>query len=334
MKKYQPETNAIRIQAEQSSFQEHAVPLYLSSSFTFGDAEEMRATFADEQAGYVYSRYANPNTEELIQKMCVLEGADDGIATASGMAAVFESLAGLLSAGDHIVASRAVFGSTHQILTQILTRWGIKHTYVSGTNIEEWASALTPATKIFLCETPSNPGLDIIDINKLSVLSKAHNIILNIDNCFATPYIQQPIPLGADLVTHSATKYIDGQGRVLGGLVLGRQDLIDKIRFFHRHTGPSMSAFNAWILSKSLETLSIRMDKHCSNAMEVANFLGKSNRVKSVIYPHLPSHPQYDIARKQMKMGGGIVSFELEGGISAGKKFLDAVRMFSLTANL
>jgi O-succinylhomoserine sulfhydrylase len=328
------ETNAIRTQTNQTEFREHSVPLYLTSSFTFESAEQGRALFADEITGNIYTRFSNPNNSELIEKLCLLEGTEDGIATASGMAAMFVSMGALLQAGDHIIASRSVFGSTHQILTMILPKWGITHTYVDITQPEKWEAAIQANTKMIFLETPSNPSLDMIDLAWLGKLTKKHNLILNVDNCFATPYLQNPAKFGADIVTHSATKFIDGQGRTIGGAILGNKDLIKQIRFFARHTGPSMSPFNAWILSKSLETLAVRMEKHCQNALELATYLETLPQISKVKYPFLPSHPQYELAKRQMRLGGGVVSFELKGGLEQGKKFLDSLKMCSLTANL
>ncbi len=328
------ETNAIRTQVEQTEFREHSVPLYLTSSFTFESAEQGRALFADEITGNIYTRFSNPNNSEFIEKLCLLEGTEDGIATASGMAAMFVSMAALLQAGDHLIASRSVFGSTHQILTMILPKWGISHTYVDITEPDKWEEAIQPNTKMIFLETPSNPALDIIDLEWLGKLSKKHNLILNVDNCFATPYLQNPAKYGADIVTHSATKFIDGQGRTIGGAILGNKDLIKQIRFFARHTGPAMSPFNAWVLSKSLETLAVRMERHCQNALVLANYLETLPQISKVKYPFLPSHPQHELAKKQMRLGGGVVTFELKGGLEQGKKFLDALKMCSLTANL
>jgi O-succinylhomoserine sulfhydrylase len=328
------ETQAIRTQMERSNFREHAAPIYMTSSFMFEDAEQARALFADEIPGNIYTRFSNPNNTEFIDKMCLLEGAEDGIATASGMSAVFTSLAALLKSGDHIVVSRSVFGSTHQILTMILPKWNISHTYVDITDKAGWASAIQPNTRMLFVETPSNPALDLADLTYLGNLSKKHNLILNVDNCFATPYLQQPIQYGADIVTHSATKFIDGQGRAIGGIILGRKDLIKDIRFFARHSGPSLSPLNAWIFSKSLETLALRMEKHCQNAKALAQYLEKHSEVESVKYPHLASHPQYKLAKKQMRLGGGIVTFTVKGGIERGKNFLNALQMMSFSANL
>tara|TARA_R110000868_G_scaffold383578_7_gene650662 strand:- start:14510 stop:15688 length:1179 start_codon:yes stop_codon:yes gene_type:complete len=334
MKNKEFETKAIRHQVERSDQREHSVPIFATSSYVFDDAEHARALFAKEAEGNVYSRYSNPNNDEFVDKLCLLEGAEAGISTASGMAAMFVSIASFLKQGDHIVACRSVFGSTHQILTQLLPRWGITHTYVDVHDLEGWEKAITPTTKMFFFETPSNPALDLLDIEKISEIAKANNILVNVDNCFATPYLQNPINLGADIVTHSATKYIDGQGRMLGGAILGRKELIDEVMFMGRHTGPAMSPFNGWVLSKSLETLAVRMDRHCSNGLELAKFLSDHNQVKMVKYPFLESHPQYVLAQKQMNQGGGIVTFEVNGGLNQGRKFLDSLEMLSLSANL
>ncbi|TDQ07034.1 O-succinylhomoserine sulfhydrylase [Pedobacter metabolipauper] len=328
------ETLAIRLQAERTQFKEHSVPLYLTSSYKFDDAEEMRALFANEKEGNVYSRYANPNTTELIDKMAVLEGAETGWVTATGMAAIFTTFAAFLKSGDHVLSSRSVFGSTHQLLNGIFPKWGISYTYADLDNLEQWENGIQPNTKMIFVETPSNPGIDIIDLEWLAGLAKKHNILFVVDNCFATPYLQQPIKLGADISIHSATKFIDGQGRTLGGVILGSKELILEIEGFARHSGPAMSPFNAWLLSKSLETLAVRMDRHCENALKVANFLESNEAVKQVRYPFLPSHPQYEIAKKQMKQGGGIVTFVIAGGVTAAAQFMDKLKMFSISANL
>jgi O-succinylhomoserine sulfhydrylase len=329
------QSKLIRIQAERSQNREHSVPLYLTSSFVFDDAEQGRAVFADEEEGIIYSRYSNPNTTEFIDKVCMLEGAEAGLAFSSGMAAVFASFAGLLKSGDHVLACRSIFGSTHQLLTQLLPRWGITSSYVDALEPETWEAAILPNTKMIFLETPSNPGLELVDLEWLGGLKKKYpHIILNVDNCFATPYLQKPLQYGIDLVSHSATKYMDGQGRVLGGLVAGRADLIKELMFFIRHTGPAMSAFNAWIFSKSLETLPVRMDRHCSSALKLAQLLDEHEEVEVVRYPHLPSHPQYELAKKQMKQGGGIVTFIVKGGFDRAKKFLDALEMILITSNL
>ncbi|TAF44313.1 MAG: aminotransferase class I/II-fold pyridoxal phosphate-dependent enzyme [Sphingobacteriales bacterium] len=330
------ETKLIRTQTARSQNREHSAPLYLTSSFIFDDAEQGRAIFADELEGNIYSRYSNPNTNEFIDKICEMEGAEAGLAFSSGMAAVFASFAGLLKSGDHVVAYRAIFGSTHQLLTTLLPRWGINSTYVDAAKPDALLAAITPATKMIFLETPSNPGLELVDLAWLCKTVKQHypHIIINVDNCFATPYLQKPIDYGVDIVSHSATKYMDGQGRVLGGVVVGKKELIKEMMFFIRHTGPAMSAFNAWLLSKSLETLPLRMDRHCSNALKVAKMLEASKQVEQVRYPHLPSHPQYQLALKQMKQGGGIVTFIIKGGFNSAKKFMDALSMILISSNL
>ncbi len=335
MAKQHPETKAIRIQTNQTSQKEHSTPLFLTSSFTYESAEDMAAAFADDSLEVnIYSRFSNPTVDEFITKIAALEGAEDGIATGTGMAAVFSTFMTFLSNGDHIISASAVFGSTHTILTKYLPKWGIESSYFDMSKPETIAALIKPTTKMLYIETPSNPGLDIIDIEYVSVLCKQHNILLVVDNCFATPAVQQPIKFGADLVLHSATKFIDGQGRVLGGVVVGRKELINPLYLFVRNTGPSLSPFNAWVLSKSLETLFIRMDKHASNAMQLAVALQNHPKISSVKYPFLESHPQYAIAKKQMSNGGGIVTFELKGGIESGRKFLNALQMLSMTNNL
>ena len=330
-----PETNAIRIQTNQTSQKEHSTPLFLTSSFTYESAEDMAAAFADDSLEVnIYSRFSNPTVDEFITKIAALEGAEDGIATGTGMAAVFSTFMTFLSKGDHIISASAVFGSTHTILTKYLPKWGIESSYFDMSKPETIAPLIKPTTKMLYIETPSNPGLDIIDLGYVSVLCKQHNILLVVDNCFATPAVQQPIKFGADLVLHSATKFIDGQGRVLGGVVVGRKELINPLYLFVRNTGPSLSPFNAWVLSKSLETLFIRMDKHASNALQLAVALQNHPKISSVKYPFLESHPQYAIAKKQMSNGGGVVTFELKGGIESGRKFLNALQMLCMTNNL
>lgn len=328
------ETQAIRNQAERTQHHEHSVPVYLTSSFVFDSAEHGRALFANETQGNVYSRYSNPGTDEFVNKMCLLEEAEDGIATASGMSAVFTSIAGLLKSGDHILVGRSIFGSTHQIVTQLLPRWNITHTYVDIRKPEEWQDAVRPETRMFFIETPSNPGLDLINLDDAGRFARRNELILNIDNCFATPYLQKPGKYGADLIVHSATKFIDGQGRTLGGVVVGRSELVEQLRFFARHAGPAMSPFNAWVLSKSLETLSVRMDRHCENAQKLAGTLEKNPAVDWVKYPFLPSHPQFELAKNQMKQGGGVLVFNFSGGLSSAKCFIDHLKMLSLSSNL
>lgn len=334
MEKRNFETDAIRAQSERTDYKEHSVPLYLTSSFVFDDAEHARALFADEVPGNIYTRYSNPNSNEFIDKLCLLEGTEDGIATASGMAAMYSSMAGLLRAGDHVLASRSVFGSTHQILNNLFPRFNISHTYADIDDPASWESKIQPNTKMIFVETPSNPALDLLDLEWLGQLTKKHNLILNVDNCFATPYLQNPAKWGAHIVTHSATKYIDGQGRVIAGAILGTKELIKEIRYFARHTGPSLSPFNAWILSKSLETLAVRMEQHCKNALAIATQLEANAEVVKVKYPFLASHPQHALAKKQMRLGGGIVTFEIKGGIDRGRNFLNALKMISHSANL
>ena len=328
------ETEAIRNQTERSQFSEHSTPLYLTSSFVFDDAEEMRASFAEEKQRNLYSRFTNPNTTEFVEKVVKMEGAESGYAFATGMSAIFSSFAALLDAGDHIVSCRSVFGSTHSMFTKYLPKWNIETSYFKVDEVDLVESLIKENTKILYIETPTNPAVDILDLALIGKIAKKHNLIYIVDNCFATPYIQQPINFGADLVIHSATKLMDGQGRVLGGVTVGNEDLIREIYLFARNTGPAMSPFNAWVLSKSLETLAIRVEKHCENALKVAEFLEENENVDLVKYPFLKSHPQYSVAQQQMKLGGNIVAFEIKGGIEAGRKFLDKIKMCSLSANL
>lgn len=330
-----PETKAIRIQTEMTGQKEHSTPLFLTSSFTYGSAEDMAAAFADDSLEVnIYSRFSNPTVDEFVNKIAALEGAEDGVATGTGMAAIFATFMTFLSKGDHIISASAVFGSTHTILTKYLPKWGIGSSYFDMNKPETIAALIKPNTKMLYVETPSNPGLDIIDIDVVAALCKEHNILFVVDNCFATPAVQQPIQFGADLVLHSATKFIDGQGRVLGGVVVGKKELINQLYLFIRNTGPSMSPFNAWVLSKSLETLFIRMDKHADSALQIASSLEGHPQLKEVKYPFLATHPQNAIAKKQMRNGGGIVTFELKGGIESGRKFLNALQMLSMTNNL
>ncbi|MFD0862781.1 trans-sulfuration enzyme family protein [Sungkyunkwania multivorans] len=328
------ETTAIRTQNERSQFQEHSTPLYLTSSFVFEDAEEMRASFTEEKDRNIYSRFTNPNTSEFVEKICKLEGAEAGYAFATGMSAVFSTFAALLNSGDHILSARSVFGSTHTLFTKYLPRWQIDTTYFKVDEIDTIDDLIQENTKVIYAESPTNPGVDIIDLERLGSIAKKHGLLLIIDNCFATPYLQNPIKYGADLVIHSATKLIDGQGRVLGGATVGKADLIREIYLFSRNTGPALSPFNAWVLSKSLETLAVRVDRHCENAMKIAQFLEEHECVNWVKYPFLRSHPQYEIAKKQMRQGGNIISFEIKSGIEAGRKFLNNVQLCSLSANL
>ncbi len=329
-----PQTKAIRVQTPRTWQMEHSTPLFLTSSFTFDNVEEMGGAFREENDNNIYSRFTNPTVDEFIEKMCALENAEAGFATATGMAAVFNSIFALLKQGDHLVCCSSVFGSTFTMVTKYLPRFGIDYSFVPANDKEAWEKAIKPNTKMIFLETPTNPQLEILDLQWIGELAKKHNVIFNVDNCFATPLLQQPVKYGADLVVHSATKWIDGQGRVLGGVIVGRADLVRDIYLFCRNTGPSMSPFNAWVLSKSLETLDVRMQRHCENALKVAQSLETNEKVSFVKYPFLPSHPQYEIATKQMSAGGGIVCFEIKGGADSGKKFLDALQMLSLTSNL
>jgi len=328
------ETEAIRTQLERSSFQEHSTPMYVTSSFVFEDAEDMRSSFSEEKIRNIYSRFSNPNTTEFVEKVVKMEGGEEGYAFATGMAAIFSTFAALLSSGDHIVSARSVFGSTHTLFTKYFPKWNIETSYFDINNPSEIEGLIKPSTKILYAESPTNPGVDIIDLELLGKIAKKHNLLLIIDNCFATPYIQQPIKFGADLVVHSATKLMDGQGRVLGGVVVGKADLVREIYLFSRNTGPALSPFNAWVLSKSLETLAVRVEKHCENALKIAEFLENHTEVSKIKYPFLKSHPQHEIAKKQMKLGGNIVAIDIKGGIEAGRKFLNAIKMCSLSANL
>ena len=328
------ETQAIRNQLERTQYQEHSAPLFLTSSYVFEDAEDMRASFAEEKERNIYSRYSNPNTSEFVAKVCQMEGAEAGFAFASGMAAVFSTFAALLDSGDHILSSRSVFGSTHSLYTTYFPKWNISTSFFEGNQLEQLESKITPATKIIYAESPTNPGVDVLDLAFIGKIAKKHGLIFIVDNCFASPYLQQPLKFGADLVIHSGTKLMDGQGRVLAGVTVGNAELIEKIYRFSRITGPALSPFNAWILSKSLETLALRVDRHCKNALHLAEFLEDHPNVNWVKYPFLKSHPAHEIAKKQMKAGGSVVAFEVKGGLEAGRKFFDAIKLLSLSANL
>lgn len=328
------ETKAIRTQMERSQYLEHSTPIHLTSSFVFEDSEDMRASFAEEKKRNMYSRYSNPNTSEFIQKIADMEGAEDGVSFATGMGAIYGTFAALLNAGDHVVSARSVFGATHSLFTKYLPKWNIETSYFKVEEPETITNLIQPNTKILYAETPTNPGVDILDLAYLGEVAKKHNLILIIDNCFATPYLQQPIKFGADLVIHSATKLIDGQGRVLGGVTVGNLDLIQEIYLFARTTGSALSPFNAWVLSKSMETLPVRVDRHCQSALATAEFLEKHPKINWVKYPFLKSHLQYELAKKQMSQGGSIIAFEIKGGIEAGRNFLDALTMLSLSSNL
>ena len=329
-----PITRVIRTRTDFTNEMEHSSPLFLTSSFCFDNAEEMRAAFADETDDNIYSRFSNPSVQEFTDRVCALEGTEAAYATASGMSAVFASFMALMKKGDHLLSCNSIFGSTHTVISKYLPKYGIEYSYVAANEPDTWEAAIRPNTKMIYLETPTNPGLDIIDLERMGALAKKHGIILNVDNCFATPIGQRPIEFGADLIVHSATKWMDGQGRVLGGVVAGRKDLVNDIYLFCRSTGPAMSPFNAWVLSRSLETLDVRMERHSANALRIAKALEKHPKIEWLKYPFLPSHPQYAIAVKQMKNGGGIVCFNLKGGLESGRKFLDALQMLSLTANL
>ena len=327
-------TKAIRTQIERTQYMEHSNPLFLTSSFVFEDSEEMRASFAEEKERNIYSRFTNPNNSELVQKMCKLEGAEDGYAFATGMSAIFSTFAALLNAGDHILSFRAVFGSTHTLFTKFFPKWKIKTTYFDSVDLNQIDKLIRPTTKIIYVESPTNPGLQVLDLEKLGRIAKQKKVIFIVDNCFSTPYLQQPIKFGADLVIHSATKLIDGQGRVMGGITVGKSELISEIYLFARNSGPALSPFNAWILSKSLETLAVRLDKHCDNAEKVIKFLDKHIHINEVRYPFSKKHPQYKIAKKQMKRGGNIIAFEVKGGLGVGQQFVNNIKLCSLSANL
>lgn len=329
------QTQSIRIQTKRSQYREHSTPLYLTSSFCFEDAAQGKAIFDETLEGNLYSRFSNPSVQEFVDKVCMLENCEEGLATATGMAAVFAGFAAHLKSGDHVVSSRALFGSAHQILTQILSKWGVTHTYLDATAPEsDWEAAVQPNTKMIYLETPSNPGLELVDMAMVGRIAKKHNLIYFVDNCFATPIIHTPTDFGANLIVHSATKFMDGQGRVLGGVITGTKELIAPVRFFCRHTGPSMSPFTAWVLSKSLETLEIRMERHCENAIKLAKALEKMEGIVNVKYPHLPSHPQYELAKKQMKAGGAMVTFDLEGGFERVNRFTQKLKIVSISSNL
>lgn len=327
-------TLAVRAGIHRSGFQEHSEALYLTSSFVFANAAEAAARFSGEVPGNVYSRFTNPTVTMLQERLAALEGAEACVATASGMSAILALTMAHLSAGDHLVASRSLFGATVQLFNNILGRFGVRTTYVSATDPAEWAAAIEPTTKMFFLETPSNPLTDLSDIAALSDIAHRHGILLAVDNCFCSPAVQRPLALGADLVMHSATKYLDGQGRVLGGAVLGSKVLMEPVLGFLRTAGPTLSAFNAWVILKGLETLQLRMDRHCASALALAQWLEQHPAVERVYYPGLPSHPQHALAMRQQSNGGGIVSFDVRGGRAAAWRVIDATRLLSITANL
>ncbi len=331
-----PETLAIHTGIHRSQFNEHSEALYLTSSFVFGSAEQAAARFSGQEPGNIYSRFTNPTVTAMQERLAVLEGAEACIATSTGMSAILTCVMGLLSAGDHIVASRSLFGSTVSLFSNILSRFNIQTTFVSATDPAEWQAAVKSNTRLFFLETPSNPLTEISDIAALAGIAKQAGAWLAVDNCFCTPVIQQPLRLGADLVIHSATKYLDGQGRVLGGAILGKRDLLmdSGIFGFLRTAGPTLSAFNAWIILKGLETLNLRVKAHSDHALEVARWLEAHPRIERVFYPGLLSHPQHELAMRQQKTGGGIVSFEVRGGREAAWRVINAAKVISITANL
>jgi len=331
---YQPETLAVHAGTVRSQFGEHSEALFLTSSFVFENAAQAAARFIGEQPGNIYSRFTNPTVTMFEERLAATEGAEQCIATASGMAAILATCMGVLKAGDHIVASRSLFGATVNLFNNIIKKFGVETTYVSATDVAEWQAAVRPNTRLFFLETPSNPLTEISDIAAIAAASRKCGALLAVDNCFCTPILQRPLELGADIVIHSATKYIDGQGRALGGAVLGSRKNLESIYGFLRTAGPTMSAFNAWIFLKGIETLKLRMDAHCANALELARWLEAQPNVQRVFYPGLPSHPQHQLALRQQKTGGGIVSFEVKGGREAAWRVIDNTQLLSITANL
>lgn len=332
----QPETLALHTGIHRSQFNEHSEALYLTSSFVFDSAAQAAARFSGSEPGNIYSRFTNPTVTAFEERLAVLESAETCIATSSGMSAILACVMGLLSAGDHIVASRSLFGATVNLFSNILKRFNIDTTFVSATDVNSWETAIQPNTKLFFLETPSNPLTEISDITELSQIARKSGIWLVVDNCFCTPILQKPLELGADIVIHSATKYLDGQGRVLGGAVLGNRELLmdGGIYGFLRTAGPTLSAFNAWVILKGLETLKIRVEAHSENALRIAQWLESKPNVTRVFYPGLMSHPQYELAKRQQNSGGGIVTFEVKGGKEAAWRVIDSTRLISITANL
>lgn len=331
---YQPETLAVHAGTARSQFGEHSEALFLTSSFVFENAAQAAARFIGEQPGNIYARFTNPTVTMFEERLAAMEGAEQCVATASGMSAILACVMGVLKAGDHIIASRSLFGATVNLFNNIIKKFGVETTYVSATNVSEWQAAIRTNTRLFFLETPSNPLTEISDIAAIAAVAKQCGALLAVDNCFCTPILQRPLELGADIVIHSATKYIDGQGRVLGGAVLGSKKNMESVYGFLRTAGPTMSAFNAWIFLKGMETLKIRMDAHCANALELARWLEAQPNVARVFYPGLPSHPQHKLAMQQQKAGGGIVSFEVKGGKAAAWRVIDNTRLLSITANL
>ncbi|MDP3421320.1 MAG: O-succinylhomoserine sulfhydrylase [Thiobacillus sp.] len=331
---YDIETLGVRAGTVRSQFNEHSEALFLTSSFVFRNAAEAAARFKGEQPGPIYARFTNPTVQMMEARLAALEGAERCVAFSSGMAAILATVMGLMKAGEHVVASRSIFGSTVQLFSNILGRFGIETTYVSPTDPEEWRAAVKPNTKLFFVESPSNPLTEVSDIRALADIAHEAGAWLAVDNCFCSPALQKPLELGADIIIHSATKYLDGQGRVLGGAVLGSQALMEGVYTFLRTAGPTLSAFNAWVILKGMETLALRMEAHSRNALALAQWLEAQPAVARVLYPGLPSHPQHELAMAQQKTGGGIVAFELKGGQAAAWKLIDATRLLSITANL
>lgn len=331
---YDIETLAVRAGTVRSQFNEHSEAIFLTSSFMFGSAAEAAARFKGEQPGPIYARFANPTVNMMEARLAALEGAERCVAFSSGMASILATVMGLMKAGEHVVASRSIFGSTVQLFSNILGRFGVETTYVSPTDPAEWRAAVKPNTKLFFVESPSNPLTEVSDIRALADIAHEAGAWLAVDNCFCSPALQKPLELGADIVIHSATKYLDGQGRVLGGAVLGSKELMEGVFTFLRTAGPTLSAFNAWVILKGMETLSLRMEAHSRNALALAQWLEAQPQVARVWYPGLPSHPQHELAMRQQKTGGGIVSFELKGGKDAAWKLIDATKLLSITANL
>jgi len=331
---YQLETLAVRAGRVQTPFMEHGEAMFLTSSFTFDNAAQAARRFIGEEPGNIYARFTNPTTSMFEERLAALEGAEQCVSTSSGMAAILACGMGLLQAGDHVVASRSLFGATINLFNNYFKKFGVETSYVSATDVAEWQAAVRPNTKLFFLETPSNPLTEISDIAAISAVAKACGALLAVDNCFCTPILQRPLELGADIVIHSATKYIDGQGRVLGGAVLGSKKLMEPVYGFLRTAGPTMSAFNSWVFLKGLETLKLRMEAHSANALQLAQWLEQQPNVARVLYPGLPSHPQHALAMKQQKTGGGIVAFEVKGGKEAAWRVIDNTRLLSITANL
>ncbi len=331
---WQTETLAIRAGIDRSQFGEHSEAMYLTSSFVFESAAQAAARFSNQEPGNIYARFTNPTVTAFQERLAALEGAEFCVATASGMAAITSCVMGLLSAGDHIVSSKSLFGSTVQLFNTIFSRFGIETSYVELSDPAAWEAAVRPNTKLFFLETPSNPLTETADIAAIAAVAHRHGALVAVDNCFCTPALQKPLQLGADIVIHSATKYLDGQGRVLGGAVLGQRQLLEPVFAFLRTAGPTLSAFNAWVILKGLETLQLRMDAHSRNALELARWLEAQPQVSRVFYPGLASHPQHELAMRQQRAGGGIVTFEVKGGKDAAWRVVDATRLISITANL